>query len=38
MVLKISSQSEITCLPDKQGAGVFKSCNDIIHKSEGDPL
>lgn len=38
MVLKISSQLEIACLPDQQGVGVSKYNHDIICKSKGDPL
>ena len=38
MVLKIIGQSEIACLPDKQGDGILRLNHDFIHKSEGDPV
>jgi hypothetical protein len=38
MVLNKSGQSEIACLPDKRGAGIFRLDYDFIRKSKGDPL
>jgi hypothetical protein len=38
MVLKISGQVKITCLPDNQGAGIFLKNYGLFIKSKGNSM